>query len=734
MDTTNENLLNILSQVRIGTTYYEWGGLLKPRYVAFDAEKMAGAQILNVINGEAVFGFNVSTDTAVLQNTSMVHTSIGASLNTPWIRAAGSYTAEHEVKTKSTRETMTIGISYTFRNQAIRLQYATPKIYYNCLTKSCKSAFDQIMNARSDESRHQAYLQFIDIYGTGCVTKLFLAAGSFASITVIENETDISRDNKYDVTLSVGGSFGGVHGARGWLNNVNSSHLTGTLLATSKSFPQNAPTDNWVMTLTDTIDNSAFSKLSENPQLLDHNNVEWKEPPDLPEKEEPTHDDAPSLSKKETKDLETSVQKHILKEEKSEHLTWEQYEEKQKKLLKSCTPVKVVKQYTKQLNLRNTDTELENNDPYFTVRTEDGEIEETANHYYDEKWTDSCQQIPENTQLQTGDIGNLSISLENYIPVAYEIQPWHELFPSLPNSDILRSGNLYYAKLLIFYFTRLQFADYMSFLLSALNGPNRFFPEYRYLQNDLEFYHRHINTFFRHIIKNSDHAPRNEDDYLRVITRFNQNTQRVIEKSYTLYTFFFQAYPILAKCPFGFVIYQIDDSDNVNKSNYYSAFDSQQFQTNAGETQVSQDAGILVNLETALRVYPLVFPHLDKPGEVNAHLQLFFYNSLGKSFVPLIDIAGNDMIPSPNFSSISLRVDDAETYMNEMLNDNTDNVPQFTQWAYDIHGSLNIIENLVPIGFNLLDQNLKMKGITPLFRNYPFELAKIIGQQNWKYS
>lgn len=276
--------------------------------------------------------------------------------------------------------------------------------------------------------------------------------------------------------------------------------------------------------------------------------------------------------------------------------------------------------------------------------------------------------------------------LGGYVPFAYKITPWNELFPDLAKFNKLSSiENIFIGKLYIYYLTRLQFLQYLNFLCDV--GAE--ICENNSLDYDVMYFKEYCLDLIEIITKKvkNEKEKKNEDLFMEIVKNFR-------EKIFTsdcffskkVYQFFFENYLLFANYSYGFIMCSFYE----NGMKFYTIDGVDPLTTFYNSKRVPQPFSLLPMLEDAMRYYPVI----TCSGRL--HLCLF-------SAIPT-DGWGSMRNTEKWFSINSIRLDENKfEYIPSFQNEN--------DRLYGV-GSKNI-----PLAFNG-----KIRGF-PMFLELPFDIV-----------
>ena len=412
--------------------------------------------------------------------------------------------------------------------QKFQIQGASPQTYYSCLLPDCQEALKAIWKATDVASKAAKYKEFIQRYGTGCVTSLYLEAGSIANINLKTDTEQKSKQNKYGVSVSGTCTLGSASAAAGWAKETKEAGFDGTFYVTVHNYPENAPTANWVTTMAEKLTLKGMDELADKASFIEPRNVKFEKAPPYPKRDAPSTDPMPKED--DSVDRETfteTLQKEILEEEGCTELSWEQFCDRQKNELKAIDKQSVV-QKTRSRSLSAPATRM------YSMPMESRERSGTFG--------------------TSNTLGASSWDLAGYIPVGVEVTAWPKIFPSLEMLNYISEDTKYYAMLTAFFYTRLQFLEYMQFIDDVGNVFNS--DNYEYISDDIRVFGDVCTTFVQREFKNSQKFTKRS--YEKAVRDFGGQLEESRFNNRQIYEAFFDVYEEITKAPYGYIWYGIN--------------------------------------------------------------------------------------------------------------------------------------------------------------------------------
>jgi len=677
-----------LRATRLGTCFDNNLRVLKVKQNSFDLAKLNNEKLLLFVGGIAEFKLTASSSNNSTYNSSAFNISINAEGSILSCKAAAGFTMETASAHAEKTESIKACLSYRYLGQFFQIQNATENTYFNCLLTDCQNALKDIFEATTPDDKLEKYIEFTTRYGHACVTKLYLGAGSIANIEIETKSTSNSNSSKYGVTAAVSSLYGNASNAIKWANEHKEAGLKGNLKIDSIDYPQNSPTQDWAHALINTYAGKGLELLAKDGAFAELPTPSFEKAPPYPKYEKPERKELP----KGEADLSKATQKKIMKDEKFKG-TWKEFLKKQKEELEKIDKSKIVEDARK-------------------VKKNNQKLKPIAK-----------KNKTSNQEVQLNDITESDWDLGSYLPVGYELTPWTELFPSLKAVISYPStSNIVFAKIMTFYYTRLQFGQYMQFLIDVGDAYNS--DKKKWLENDIKYYFDLCKSFLNDFYGRAETLT--EKDYTTWLLRFEARLGTLRQEehfhNYTIYQAFFEMYDTFAECPFGFTC----NGFNLIKGAQWIVREEKE--TIITQIKSIYDKGILVirdasteiqsglpTLEKAIRFYPTI---VDING--NIYIEFVYFISEKSKFGAMEHL---HFIPEENTKKdyITLHHQKISFALNE------DKTIPLTFLGWNTQGSItsipSVLNNFKAFGFNDVEDN-KIFGVTPMFRNFDFDIPK----------
>ena len=222
---------------------------------------------------------------------------------------------------------------------------------YPLMTPTFQRKHDAVATATDADTYMDAYLDFVEWFGHGCVTTVHLAAGSAFRMTMNRTEDAATIRRKYGGSAALsghyGGGFGGASVAADWAQDQKTANAKTTLDVKVGNLPTDAPTADWVNSMLSNFIGITITELTAKASMIaPPSNFDPIRAPETPhgvpdqdKHREPVKLDPndPAVSK--------SLQDTLMKQDGFEG-TWEEYVAAQQSLLDTLSPESVVNETT----------------------------------------------------------------------------------------------------------------------------------------------------------------------------------------------------------------------------------------------------------------------------------------------------------------------------------------------------------------------------------------------------
>lgn len=543
---------------RIGTCFNSINRKLLDNIIAIDPNRLENGSVQFIGgNGDLKLKANSSADSASEGSFFAVDAKIKAGFSL--CSASMGFKASVASSSASSSQNLNCFCSYVFSGQSLRLLNRDPKILYKYMSEEFQMAYSVVINSKDPIDYLNNYQEFVNKFGNGCITELYLTSGSAFMINVKYSDKSSANRHKYGGSVGASTPWGnGGSVAANFAKEISVADGNAEMNLIGGQVPQNTPTKDWCNSVMSSVLQAGFAELAKKPGLIS-----------LPQYTEPTApvipDGKPSKkekpSKKKEQDITDDLKNKIMEEDGFEG-TWEEYQKAQKKAYDDLDSNKIVKQASKiQSQRKSTTSDLRDCQP-----------KSDAN---DERYT----------HIISGDPWDLG----GYVPFAYKITPWSELFPELNDLKLpLTFTSIYIAKIYIFYLTRLQFAQYLNFLYDIggeVCGNNA-------IDIDASIFYKICNDFLKQVqneINQKSCQKVNEQSYIKWVNDFDGRVNASTGfNSMDVYRTFFEKYEFFTGNPYGFI------AVDTKKLEYFPG------------NPVSRPFSIPSMLRHAIRFYPVI--------------------------------------------------------------------------------------------------------------------------------
>ena len=713
------DLANILDQqmrsTRIGTCYNAFTKELIVEQNSIDLGKLNEQNKLMFVDGIAKFKLSATANNSASENSSKwgLDTKVSGGI---WkCKASAGFKMEKSHADSKATTDVKANVSYKYQEQFFRVQRASEKVLFKCMTEDFQDAYTAIMKAATPIERVKKYQDFIQQFGTGCVTKLYLEAGSIADIKIESVNTANSNSAKYEANVAVSSSIADVSAAGGWAEEHKTAGLKGEVKITAVSYPQNAPTKEWVKSVLDTFNGKAIDELTKGANFASLPEVKFDPAPPYPEKEKPEEKELPENKS----DFDEEMKKKIMEEDGYEG-SWDDYVKKQEEALAKITNKDVVKDAQEAVSNLHALPASDDRPKMFAK-------------YYNNNYVNRLMTF------------NSGWDLGGYMPIDFEVTPWEELFPSLKAPFQCTSSSIYLAKLMTFYYTRLQFGQYLSFLKDTGDA----YESHRkdQIPNDVSNYFLACKKYLEDMIENLPEKA-TEQDYKRWLSCFDNYLESKDYRGRALdiiiqffnkeiYQSFFKHYDVLSRCPYGLTYHFNAFYDPIH---YDCLLDFKIDDTPERDTAtgyVTKNLGLKNELQKALRFYPVLEVVQKQKAEGGYEYPVmvsavYFKNGQFHRFtLNRIDVYVKGK-SSPKDDVFFAAINRLVSFPDWLLNYNYDR-KSFSWYYKEGQGRSYYVEdtgaNRHCVDFKIINTlaqegGVKMRGVQPMFQDFPFSLAK----------
>jgi len=567
---------------RIGSCMNTLTKTFKPLTPSFHPGKLNSKGLLRFVGGKGTFKVTANSSSYANADGSFFSLASEAEGSAWGCKASLGFKMGLAQRSAASGYGLNCFVSYVFEGQSIHLLRASAQEYYNCMMESFQERYDRIMNSKTIPDYIKSYNEFTEEHGDGCVTTLYLTSGSAFRITLKQDSEEESNKHTYGVAAAINTPWGDGSVATEWGNDTASAIKEASLEVIGETIPQKSPTTKWCQDRVDKFMDKAISYLADKANAPSPPEIAKIESPKIPS-DEPGKKKIPEAKKKlNSVEIENTLIKQLMFEDgfkdvkKAEDYTSddiEEYKKAQNELIEKLSPEQVVKEAE---NVRATLSDIEHK----------AEVKSRARA----------------STTAEGDIWDLG----DYIPFAYEITPWKELFPALKFELPSSFTSINIAKIFIFYLTRLEFSQYLMFL----NDVGPILCENDQIEIDAANFTQYCKDFLDVIsneLKHSDNF--SEEDCINLIHNFEamlrdeENKGRFFSKK--VYRTFFDKYQLFADNPYGFVIVRGDPLSPLDP--YEREARNRGYKVSQSKfTALPDPFGVGKILEDANRAYPVI--------------------------------------------------------------------------------------------------------------------------------
>lgn len=458
-------------------------------------------------------------------------------------------------------------LSYTILGASMSVMSSTPKNQYQWMSKDFQDLYTELVNPEDNKTMNKinAYMKFRKYFGDGVVTKVDLTSGAYGKFEITSSNE--AKSNQY--ALSASASIATVKGGASVSAMLDWKEKNATkdsqLSITTDWYPSTSPAKIWVNELYKLGIAEGMPSISDSAKLYDLPIPKEAKLPNFPkyikpdvEKELPKNSDIDIEPKEENStDIEDA-----LKEMKDNFSVTDLVDESNE-IIKS-------RKRSQSLNLK-------------------------SSNLFDESIKDSFE-----PSIVTNDISVLQSEIGDYIPCGFRITPWEEIFPDLKLNFKPTLNSMFMAKLNMFYYTRLQFGQYLKFLSQL--------PYEDIKQDNMDFevrsYFNICDTFLNTVIKDLSVESFDKTQYEMIINSFDESLKN-LEKNgkftnRNIYNIFFNNYGFFENNAYG-VIPNFTAINNLYPSRFYPSIYLEITPPISGDEQKLKKM-----LAHAVRLYPII--------------------------------------------------------------------------------------------------------------------------------
>jgi hypothetical protein len=420
-------------------------------------------------------------------------------------------------------------LSYIISGAKVSIEKSIPEIQYSWMSEEFKYIYKKLIEAPTNE-KIKYYNEFTKIFGQGVVTQIDLTSGAYGKFEIVSDNSAESRE--YSLSGSVGISSpdggGSVSSMIGWKNK--NAEKNSSLSVIADWYPSTSPAQEWAIAVFNLAKEQGISILTDSAKLNSLPTPKEVKAPEFPKYEKPDSNDQDnkipkSDSKYKPSEEENSKDIKDALQEMKDNFSVQNFVNESNEIVES-------RKRSKSLNIdpRNSFNEilmLEDDDSYpIEVSSIGGTLKSSFNS-----------------------------ELGDYIPCGFKITPWEEIFPELKLSMEPTLTAIYIAKVNIFYYTRLQFGQYLQFLSQLPFSVT----QQKNLDVEVSFYFLTCDKFLEQVTKDMYDTPFDEKKYNMTIASFDEYLTRLEETgdftNRNIYKIFFENYKFFEDNAYGIIPY-----------------------------------------------------------------------------------------------------------------------------------------------------------------------------------
>lgn len=344
-----------MTGARIGSCYNQFTGkIMEDAWAILPSQ--AGPDDVIFTQGDAhlVITANATAEANASDSVFSLDTKAGGGYDSPavGVKASVEFHMQNAQATSHQAENLNVYCSYAFSDPRPRqdLRKMDADELMGLMTSSFKDAYTAVIQATTAEQYVEKYFEFVAAFGHGCVTTLFLTAGSAFRLTLQRTDDASSTRQKYGGSASFsghyGGGFGGASVAADWAKDQKTADANTKLNIELDNVPADTPTADWVSTQLNNFENQTLMTLTEKAGLIT--------PPET--MKEPTAPDPPTgvpdkstgagkpVVDPEKAGIDEALQKELMTQDgfdPAQPDAWEKYVQAQKTLYASVNPESV---------------------------------------------------------------------------------------------------------------------------------------------------------------------------------------------------------------------------------------------------------------------------------------------------------------------------------------------------------------------------------------------------------
>lgn len=418
-------------------------------------------------------------------------------------------------------------LTYTIKGASISVMQSIPELQFSWMSEEFKYLYTKLVEA-PDSQKLKYYNTFTKTFGHGVVTHIDLASGAYGKFEITSNETANSLELKFGASMAVGTPKGGVSGAIEAGAKFQNALKNASLEIHTDWYPSTSPAKKWAMDLYSLGKEQGMSILSQKTNLKDLPVPDKVTAPEFPVFVKPKEKKLPEPNPDVKDESYLNNKSELSKEDfkaliSEENLSTEQIVKESNQISKDNLDLKKTTQSSPLLKSTRPITNIEFTDE-IEMATSTG-----ANSFTNE--------------------------LGDYIPSNFKLTPWTDLFPDLKIQLKPTKNSLLISKVNIFYYTRLQFGQYLQFL-STLPYENT---KQSSLEMEVIEYFKICEQFMDYASNNLNGLKFQESQYAKTIKYFNKLLNKLINsKKFSnkeIYDRFFEHYSTFQEFAYGVIPY-----------------------------------------------------------------------------------------------------------------------------------------------------------------------------------
>lgn len=348
-----------IKQVRLGYCYDRAHDRLLQAWV-FEPDQLSPTSI-QFTSGRADLhvSVNASTHESALETLFRLNTKANAGYDSLTVsaRASVEFNMEQAKASNNRDQSLNVICSYLYTGQRIDLNHGlTGAPLLKLTNESFRNAYEAVVTARDAAEYVAAYRNFVKAYGDGCVTTVYLAAGSAFRLTLARTDSAEANSQKYGTSVSVIGSYygasAGASAASDWAEQRQRADSQAALQADSASVPEDAPTKSWAEGMVEKFTDTALDILTKDREMIKPpQSVSPLEAPALPSsssydpsKQVPEVPVPADRTADDTTDITAELRKALMTEDGFKEGDWDKYQAEQELVYKSITASNVAKE------------------------------------------------------------------------------------------------------------------------------------------------------------------------------------------------------------------------------------------------------------------------------------------------------------------------------------------------------------------------------------------------------